>query len=81
MFRSEQLYFGVMGGAYAQILAGHEANPQAMAAARSFGPASQTPGKLIVTGTNPLEGRVDGTHSADETGANQSFRAGFRCNG
>ncbi len=80
VFRSEQSYFDIMGEGYAQILAGSEMKPQAMASARSFSAASQTPGTLTVTGIAPLEGQVNLTHLADEAGMTQAFRAGFRCN-
>ncbi len=81
IFRSEQRYFEFMGEGYAQIRAGLEMKPQALAAARSFSAASLTPGTLTVTGTAPLEGQIDLTHLADEAGATQTFRAGFQCNG
>ncbi len=79
VFRSEQTYFDILREGYAQILAGQEMKPQAMAGAREFSAASETPGTVTVTGLAPLEGEVDIPHLVDEAGTPQTFRAGFRC--
>lgn len=79
VFRSEQRYFDILAEGYAQMLAGLEMQPEAMANARAFSAASETPGTLTVMGIDPLEGEVDLTHLADDAGLTQTFRAGIRC--